>query len=247
MSVVSTDLVIYTAANMPEDNASLTGGDINSGIRASFDDLSTPSRVVVYSASGTDTSQNLTVVGRTSEGTIISETVSLAGTTHVFTSYTYGRVLSAVLNASAIGSISVSGNTINNLSNIPVGEYGFRRPFYDATARVEKSKTYYEKLFVKNNNTSAALTDAKIVEVNDGLASKIDFGLEDSKKSNQTVTNRETAPTGIGGGFGSGPSGIMDDLLLVNDYQGMWVKLSLGAGEAATNSFYEVQISGTTV
>ena len=40
MSVVNTDLVIYTASDMPENNTSIVGGDINSGIRASFDDPS---------------------------------------------------------------------------------------------------------------------------------------------------------------------------------------------------------------
>ena len=41
MSVVNTDLVIYTSANMPEGNTTIAGGDIrlvaairNSGIRA---------------------------------------------------------------------------------------------------------------------------------------------------------------------------------------------------------------------
>ena len=60
MSVVNTDLVIYTASGMPENNTSIVGGDINSGIRASFDDPSSASPIIIYSSSGTDTSQNLT-------------------------------------------------------------------------------------------------------------------------------------------------------------------------------------------
>ena len=91
------------------------------------------------------------------------------------------------------------------------------------------------------------MTDAKVIEVNSGLAAKISFGLEDTKKSNQTIVNRETVPTGIAGGFGAGPSGIMNDLLSVGDYQGTWFKLSVDADEASINSFYEVQVSGTTV
>ena len=146
-----------------------------------------------------------------------------------------------------MGDITVSGNGVNKITDIPVGESGFRRPFYDATASITTSKTYYEKVFIKNNSTSSDLTDAKVIEVNSGLAAKISFGLEDTKKSNQTIVNREAVPTGIAGGFGAGPSGIMNDLLSVGDYQGTWFKLSIDANEASINSFYEVQVSGTTV
>jgi len=247
MSVVNTDLVIYTASGMPEDNTSIVGGDINTGIRASFDDPSSPSQIIVYSSSASDTSQNLTLTGRTYGGIDINESLSLNGTTPVTSSYTYGRILKTYLSSVAVGVITVSGSSVNNIADIPVGESGFRRPFYDATASVGTAKTYYEKVFVKNNNTFSHLTDAYVVEVNSGLSDKIDFGLEDSKKSDQTVTNRETAPTDIGGGFGQGPSGIVGTMLLAEDYQGIWCKLSLEAGETATNSFYEIQISGITV
>jgi len=247
MSVVNTDLVIYTASNMPENNTSIVGGDINSGIRASFDDPSSASLVIIYSSSGTDTSQNLTLTGRTAAGTIISESLALNGTSNVASTYTYGRILKATLDAIAVGNITVSGSTVNKITDIPVGESGFRRPFYDATASITTSKTYYEKVFIKNNSTSSDLTDAKVIEVNSGLAANISFGLEDTKKSNQTIANRETVPTGITGGFGAGPSGIMNNLLSTGDYQGVWLKLSVDANEASINSFYEVQVSGTTV
>ena len=39
---------------------------------------------------------------------------------------------------------------------------------------------------------------------------------------------------------------VIDTTLAAADYQGVWLKMSLAAGEAAANSFYEVQISGTT-
>ena len=247
MSVVRSNLVIYTASGMPEDNTSLTGGDINSGIRASFDDPSPSSKVVIYSSNAGDTSQNLTLTGRTDNGIVINETLSLSGTDPVITNYTYNRILKTDLNSACWGIITVSGQSVNHIADIPAGESGFRRPFYDATADVSSTKTYYEKIFVKNNNTNTALTDATIVEITTGLYNQIEFGLEDIKKADQTVTNRETAPTGIGGGFGSGVSGIINDTLLALDYQGIWLKMSLSAGESATNSFYEIQVSGTTV
>ena len=247
MSVSRSNLVIYTALNMPEDNTSLTGGDINSGIRASFDDPSSSSNIVIYSASAADTSQNLTLTGRTDNGTIVNEVMSLSGVTPVTSTYIYNRILKTDLNTACWGIITVSGQSVNNIADIPVGESGFRRPFYDATASVDIAQTYYEKVFVKNNNKNTALTDANIIAIDDGLYDQIEFGLEDIKKADQTVTNRETAPTGIGGGFGSGVSGIVDDVLLALDYQGVWLKLNLDANESAINSFYEVKVSGTTV
>ena len=155
MSVANTDLVIYTASGMPENNTSIVGGDINSGIRASFDDPSSASPIIIYSSSGTDTSQNLTLTGRTAAGTIISESLALNGTSNVTSTYTYGRILKATLDAITVGDITVSGSTVNKITDIPVGESGFRRPFYDATASVDTAKTYYEKVFITNNNTTS--------------------------------------------------------------------------------------------
>ena len=247
MSVVNTDLVIYTASNMPENNTSIVGGDINSGIRASFDDPSSSSTIIIYSSSDTDTSQNLTLVGRAVGGTIISESLVLNGTSNVNSVYTYNRILTASLDAIAVGNITVSGNDVNKITDIPVGESGFRRPFYDATASADTAKTYYEKVFIKNNSVTSDLSDAIALELDRGISAKILFGLEDTKKSNQTIANREAAPTGITGGFGAGPSGIMNNILSPGDYQGVWFKLNVDANEASINSFYEIQVSCTTV
>ena len=246
MAVASSDLVIYVAANMPEDNTSTAGGAIDSGVRASFDDPSSAVQLKVYSADAADTSQTLTVTGRNAGGSIVSEGISLNGTTEVTSSNTYERILKTYLSATAAGAVTVSGNGANKITDIPVGETGFRRPFYDATAQIGSSKTYYEKVFIKNNNATSTLNNATVIEVSSGLYSKIDFAREDSKQSSQTKSNRESLTTGVTGGFGVGPSGMVSDELTAGDYQGIWLKLSLGAGEAAANSYYEVQISGTT-
>ena len=132
------------------------------------------------------------------------------------------------------------------MAEIPITESGFCRPFYDATASSSDSKTLYDKVFVKHNNSTSTLNNATLIEVSSGLYSNINFGLEDTKQSDQTIANRTTVPTGIGGGFGAGPSGMVDSELTAGDYQGGWLQLSLSAGETATNSFYQVQGSGTT-
>ena len=155
MSVANTDLVVYIASGMPENNTSIVGGDINSGIRASFDDTSSSSTIIIYSSSGTDTSQNLTLDGRADGGTMISESLALNGTTNVSSTYTYNRILTASLDAITVGNITVSGNGVNKITDIPIGESGFRRPFYDATSFADIAKTYYEKVFIKKKNNKS--------------------------------------------------------------------------------------------
>ena len=77
MSVVNTQLVVYVASGMPENNTSMAGGVIDNGVRASYDDPSSPNQVVIYSMSGADTSQTFNLTGRTAAGTLVSESMSL--------------------------------------------------------------------------------------------------------------------------------------------------------------------------
>lgn len=245
MAVSGADLVVYMAMNKPTNDSSTAGGDINSYIRATFDDPSSTVAVNFSSTSALDV-QDVSVTGRNSAGTITSETIALSGTTTIATSNTYERILTCVLSSGAAGVVTASGNGVNKLTDIPATESGFCRPFYDATASASTTKTLYDKVFVKNNNPSSTLNNATLIEVSSGLYAKINFGLEDNKQADQTITNRTTAPTGIGGGFGAGPSGMIGSELTASDYQGVWLKLSLSAGESATNSFYQVQVSGTT-
>lgn len=248
MSVINTQLVVYVSSGMPENDTSMVGGVIDSGVRASYDDPSSPNQIIIYSTSGEDTSQTFNLTGRTAAGTLVSESMSLNGNVQVTSAYTYERILKAYLDTIAVGVVTVSGNSVNTITDIPVGESGFRRPFYDVLSNIDEARIYYEKVFVKNNNIVNTLADATLIEVpNTGLAAKIDFGIEDTKQAAQTTANRLAVPTGVTGGYGNGPSGIVNDELLAQDYQGVWLKLSLDAGETAINSFYEVQISGTTV
>lgn len=245
MSVSGADLVIYNSLNTPVNDTSTAGGNIDASMRATFDDPTSAVTISFVSTSVSDT-QSVAVTGRNTAGDIASETVSLDGTTTVATSNTYERILTCALSSSSVGVVTASGTSVNKLTDIPTGETGFRRPFYDATSEVSSSKNLYEKVFIKNNNSINTLNNATLVEVSSGLYASIEFGIEDNKQSPQTISNRTTVPTGIGGGFGSSPSGLVGNQLTAADYQGVWLKLSLSAGEAANNSYYQVQVSGTT-
>ena len=245
MAVSSSNLVIYTATNMPEDDYSTAGGDVNSGVRATFTDPTVPATIQFVSDDASDT-QNVVLTGRNAAGGIITETIALDGTNPKTGVNTYERILKCLLDSAAIGTIQVSGTSQAAIvADIPPSETGFRRPFYDATASAVSTVTLYEKVFVMNDNTSSTLNNATLTEVSNGLYNKIEFSLEDTKKQTTTVANRTVAPGSVGV-FGPGPSGMVDDELEAEDYQGVWLRLSMAAAEPAQNSYYEVQVSGTT-
>ena len=249
MAVTSSDLVTYASANMPQSDTTTSGGAIDSGVRVTFTDPSSAVQLIIFSSSASDTSQTLALKGRNAAGAIIVENVSLDGTTNDTSANTFERILTAYLSTVGVGNVTVSGNGVNKIAEIPIGETGFLRPFYDATTSVSSSKTLYEKIFVKNNNISSTLDSATLIPVAvSGLASKITYGIENGKGSPQSVTNRTTVPTGVDS-FGSGASGVYPNgtgNLTALDYQGVWLKLSLDASESSTNSFYAIQVSGTT-
>ncbi len=247
MSVVASDIVIYASQNMPEDDTSTTGGAINSGVRVVFDDLTANDTLEALSADNAD-SGTLTITGRRADGAIVTDSFALSGTTLVSGSQTFERILVVDCDAVATGDITVrdaSGDV--TVGTIYENESGFRRPFYDATAEAAggSAKTLYEKVFVKNNNTVNALLNASITEVSSGIYTLVTFGLERTLDSENSVANREAAPTGVPA-YSNGPSGIPGTNLDPLSTDGMWLKFELAAGAAAQNSYYQFQVDGTT-
>ena len=247
MSITAQDIVIYASQNMPTDDASLTGGDIDSNVRVVFTDISSTGTITAQSSNAAD-SGTLTVTGRNQYGSIFSESFSISGTTAVSGSEVFERILIASIDSSPVGDVALSETeTASSIASIYSGETGFRRPFYDATANLAggADKTLYEKVFVKNNSSTNAVLSAGVVEVSSGLYSIVDFGLERSQQYTESIANRLTLPTGVPA-YGSGLSGVPGANINPSSYQGIWLKLSLVAGEAAVNSFYEIQVQGGT-
>lgn len=244
MSIVPSDIVIYSSQNMPQDDSSVAGGVINSGIRVVFEDITNTGVINAVSDNALDTG-NITVVGRDTVGIITSDTFQLNGISSVAGTQNFERIISCSVDQIASGNISVSGNI--SLGSIYQNESGFTRPFYDATANPNggANKTLYEKVFIKNNNTTNALLNATVQEISSGLYSKIEFGLEKSQNYNESVANRLTAPTGVTS-YGSGISGVSNTNISPLDAQGVWLKFQLDAGDPAQDSFYQLQIAGGT-
>jgi len=244
MSIVPSDIVIYSSQNMPLDDSSVAGGSINSGIRVVFEDVTNTGVITAFSSSALDTG-NITVVGRDVVGIITNDTFQLNGTSPVAGTQNFERIISCSVDNISSGNISISGNIF--LGSIYQNESGFTRPFYNATANPNggADKVLYEKVFIKNNNTTNALLDATVQEISSGLYSKIQFGLEKGQNYNESVANRLTAPTGVTS-YGSGISGVSNTNISPLDAQGVWLKFDLNAGDSAQDSFYQLQIAGGT-
>lgn len=246
MSVLTTDIVFYSSASMPTGDSDASGGAINSGIRVVFDDIVATD--VIEASGNISDSGNLTIFGRSAVGSIVSEVLPLSGTIIVTGSTSFERILTVTSDAIASGDIVLRDSSTNvTIGTIPIRESGFLRPFYSATAEASggSDKELYEKVFLMNLNTSGALLTTTVTEISSGVFSKVAFALEDTVQSTQSITNRLAVPTGTGP-FGSGASGIVGDDLDPLEFLGIWLQLDLNAGDAAQNSFYQLQVNGST-
>ena len=101
MSVSSSDLVIYGSQNIPESDSGTSGGAISTTCRYVFDSSTLANlledSVEVLSSNAGDTTQTCSVFGRNSAGSIVSEVLTLNGTTQVSGATTFERILKIVL------------------------------------------------------------------------------------------------------------------------------------------------------
>jgi hypothetical protein len=120
-------------------------------------------------------------------------------------------------------------------------------------------RTYYEKVFVVNNNTATALTGAQIEVASDmptlPSSALLDLALTTGLNDTGTVASRQTAPSSGIGSFttqpsfvsvpspGNLPSGAAPNAA---GAQGVWLRLTLPAGAAPYKGSADFRIQGTT-
>lgn len=127
----------------------------------------------------------------------------------------------------------------------PVEIMEVRRPFYNAAAPATGTRDYYEKVFFKNTNGTTSLTSAIVKEASDP-SGKISFGLASTLDDTASVTDRLTAPGGVT--FDSSDKNVANSQNLTpGTAQGVWLKLSLAAGDAATKTSYVPRMQGNTI
>jgi hypothetical protein len=261
MAVAATDIVVYGAANRAQDNTSTQGGAIDTTVRYVFDSTSLANAlndtVEVLSSAAGDTTQTVTITGRTAAGVISTDPISLNGTTPVSGAVTFERILKIVVSGAHTGTITVrkaTGDT--TIVAIETGILEVRRLFYDAAADATggSSREFHEKIFVKNIHATLALLGATFEE-NADPGANITFALEDAVNDSGSVANRLTAPSA--GDLASGGFSSSSKLLSTIDAGtadlgagvaiGVWVKLTLAAGASAAVNTWTLRVSGTSI
>ena len=119
-----------------------------------------------------------------------------------------------------------------------------RRPFFNASAPPSGTRKYYEKLFFKNTHGTLSLTSAVIKEASDP-SGKVAFMLPatlDDSGGNGAGNNRQVAPSGT---FNSSDKNVANSQNhTAGAAQGVWIELSLAAGDAATKTTYTLREEG---
>ena len=123
-----------------------------------------------------------------------------------------------------------------------------RRPFYNASAEASggSNRSYYEKVFFENTHATLALTAATIAEQADP-STLVDFALESSLDGTDTngAGDRQTHTGGYT--FNSTTKNVANSQShTAGAGQGVWLRLTLNAGEAANNTTVTMRESGQT-
>jgi hypothetical protein len=239
---------------MQETDTGTQGGAIDATTRIVFTDLSANDTIDLVSDQAADT-QECVVTGRDITGSIATESYTLAGTTPQTGSSTFERVLK-ISCSGHVGTVTSSDNSsATTIATMESGVNNIRRPFYNVSADPDSGGgtiTYYEKIFVKNNNTSSSLLGVTVKELTDGVdvagSGYVDFDVENAQNGTNTTTNRVTAPSsGMNGSFDSTDKSIPNTDLGPGSGIGVWLRLTLPQGTAAANTTYTIRVTGSTV
>lgn len=136
-----------------------------------------------------------------------------------------------------------------------------RRLFYNAAADVSggSQRTYYEKVFAVNDDTTIDLTTAILTKVSDPAVGTLNFALELALNGTASVANRQSAPPGgiiTSYSVGAGPQAINVPNGSQNlphgaapnsaGAQGIWFQWVLPAGTAPSKGSFTEKIAGNT-
>lgn len=261
MSISSGDIKTYGSTYMQETDIGTQGGNIDITTSVIFDNpnlTNTPSGIVsACSNLITDTGININIVGRNIGGSIVSGSIILNGLTTVSGTTSFERLLK-ILVGNHSGQISIKDSLDNLITTIDSGILCVRRPFYNVSAdsSTGSEKKYYEKIFIKNTNTTYNLLEPTISEIATGIYSSVAFDLEKYSTLNvsygaNTSINRRTAPNITGmqsGSFDSVVKNLNQDIdLITSGAIGVWLELTLLPGTIASKNIYTLSISGSTI
>lgn len=134
------------------------------------------------------------------------------------------------------------------------------RPFSGVASDIVggSARTYYEKIFILNTDGTTAWTQAQLIKQVDpsGLYSgggALNIAACTALNDTVTIANRQTGPASGVGSFSSGAAPQSVNLAAqtaaanaATQAQGVWIQLSLAAGQSPANTFFDLRPSGTT-
>lgn len=245
MSVVASDLQLWSAASIAEDDTSTTGGAISTVSRPELTQFTATAALVVVS-DGTDTRTG-TAVFRLADGTKVTQAFTLNGTTEVVVAGGNAERVERVTLGSTSGTRTVSikqgaGGTVRG--TILPNETERRILFIDATSEAAGTSRF-EKLFFKNANGVNALLNA-VLKLTADPAGKIKQGITASKGDSSSIANRKTTPAGVTFVDDNVGQNVPGTNLGVAENIGFWVELDLTANDAPLKTTATFEMSGST-
>jgi hypothetical protein len=255
MPVGASHIVLYGSATMPDSDADTTvGGAIDTQKKVVMTEIVTAGLVEILSDTGGD-AQTLDITYRTGAGVSATELQTLNGATVVAYVASMERILKAVASTSVHGQITIrKASAGTNLATLPNGVIQVRRPFFKAEAPTAGTKSYYDKIFIKNNHGTLALLGASILESADPSA-LITFALDgvdaacplSLNVNNGAGNDRNTPPSARVSTFSSATKTARNSGdINPGSAQGVWLRLLLTNTDAATKTSYTLQTEGGT-
>ena len=128
-----------------------------------------------------------------------------------------------------------------------------RRICYAAAAEPStgSERNYYEKIAIKNEHGTLAMTNCYVAEdQTEGAYARTSFALEtsvDGSGTNGAGNNRQVAPSSGVTAFDDADKLIPSGNLDAGEYIGVWIKLNLPAGTSANNSHIRMILKGDSI
>lgn len=245
MPIITSELILYGAANRPDDESSTVGGAIDVAARPLDSDVGSLTDIEAVS-DGADT-RTLTIVYRDETGEVLTDDIVLNGTTPVPLGDDVERILSATLSdtdnaRTVILREESAGATIHTFN--PDETDAFR--LFRQAASDDSAKVYYEKVFWANTHDSLSLLNA-IVDLVADPAAKIEIGLAATADDTGTAADRLTAPGGVTFQDDDTDIAVPGTNLAAGAAIGVWIKLSLEANDNALKSTFTTRLRGESV
>lgn len=246
MAIVAGDLKNYGAASRPENDVDTSGGAIDVNSRPEGITQFTAGAVVAVISDGADT-RTLTVTGRLASGLVDTEMITLTGAVEALGLKTFITVLKLVLSATdGSRTVSVKQGSGGTVRATILPNETTRYVLFINSQSETGAVTRYEKVFMKNTHGSITLTQT-VMKLTADPNSKIEIGLATAKGDSVSVANRKTVPGGITFVDDNVDQSVPTNILAAAEVIGVWIKQSLGIGDAALNSSYTLQLRGTTI